>query len=92
MLIIGKKFIRCGHLFIAFSSFISWLICVFWSFYRQAMALQQAVALCMDHCQDAELTGDNNWYKTVILAGGSACLPGLSGLSYYLQLILFVIC
>ncbi|XP_022886529.1 actin-related protein 8 isoform X1 [Olea europaea var. sylvestris] len=44
----------------------------------QAMALQQAVALCMDHCQDAELTGDNNWYKTVILAGGSACLPGLS--------------
>ncbi|PIN21343.1 actin [Handroanthus impetiginosus] len=44
----------------------------------QAMGLHQAVALCMDHCHDAELTGDDNWYKTVVLAGGSACLPGLA--------------
>ncbi|KZV56327.1 actin-related protein 8 [Dorcoceras hygrometricum] len=43
----------------------------------QAMGLHQAVALCMDHCHDAELTCDN-WYKTVVLAGGSACLPGLA--------------
>lgn len=44
------------------------------------MGLHQAVALCMDHCHDAELTADDNWYKTVVLAGGSACLPGLAGL------------
>lgn len=42
------------------------------------MGLHQAVALCMDHCHDAELTADDNWYKTVVLAGGSACLPGLA--------------
>ncbi|GER52729.1 actin-related family protein [Striga asiatica] len=45
----------------------------------QAMGLHQAVGLCMDHCHDAELSGDNNWYKTVVLAGGTACLPGLAG-------------
>ncbi|KAL7088221.1 hypothetical protein ACP275_13G115000 [Erythranthe tilingii] len=44
----------------------------------QAMGLHQAVALCMDHCHDAELTSDDNWYRTVVLAGGSACLPGLA--------------
>ncbi|WZZ89723.1 hypothetical protein YC2023_118302 [Brassica napus] len=42
------------------------------------MGLQQAVALCMDHCDAAELTGDGSWFKTVVLAGGSACLPGLA--------------
>lgn len=59
-------------------------------FYRQAMGLHQAVALCMDHCHDAELTCDDNWYKTVVLAGGSACLPGLTGrgVSLYLQLLI----
>ncbi|KAG2275045.1 hypothetical protein Bca52824_057600 [Brassica carinata] len=44
----------------------------------RAMGLQQAVALCMDHCDAAELTGDGSWFKTVVLAGGSACLPGLA--------------
>ncbi|XP_057474741.1 actin-related protein 8-like isoform X2 [Actinidia eriantha] len=44
----------------------------------RAMSLHQAVALCMDHCQAAELTGDDSWFKTVVLAGGSACLPGLA--------------
>jgi len=46
----------------------------------RVMALHQAVALCMDHCQAAELTGDtdNSWFKTVVLTGGSACLPGLA--------------
>ncbi|KAF7144482.1 hypothetical protein RHSIM_Rhsim04G0007300 [Rhododendron simsii] len=44
----------------------------------RAMALHQAVALCMDHCQAAELTGDDSWFKTVVLTGGSACLPGLA--------------
>lgn len=44
----------------------------------RAMGLHQAVSLCMDHCHDAELTGDDNWYKTVVLAGGTACLPGLA--------------
>ena len=41
------------------------------------MSLQQAVALCMEHC--AQIYGDFGWYKTVVLCGGSACLPGLSG-------------
>ncbi|CAL5341528.1 unnamed protein product [Camellia sinensis] len=44
----------------------------------RAMSLQQAVALCMDHCQAAELTGDDSWFKTVVLSGGTACLPGLA--------------
>ncbi|KAJ0266985.1 Actin-related protein 8 [Hirschfeldia incana] len=43
-----------------------------------AMSLHQAVALCMDHCDAAGLTGDGRWFKTVVLAGGSACLPGLA--------------
>ncbi|KAJ4826772.1 actin-like protein arp8 [Turnera subulata] len=45
----------------------------------RAMGLHQAVALCMDHCHAAELTGDDNWFKTVVLSGGTACLPGLAG-------------
>ncbi|GFS36132.1 actin-related protein 8 [Actinidia rufa] len=45
----------------------------------RAMSLHQAVALCMDCCQAAELTGDGSWFKTVVLAEGSACLPGLAG-------------
>lgn len=44
----------------------------------QALGIHQAVALCIDHCHDAELTAVDSWYKTVILAGGSACLPGLA--------------
>ncbi|CAI9088113.1 OLC1v1022358C1 [Oldenlandia corymbosa var. corymbosa] len=44
----------------------------------RTMSLQGAVALCMEHCHDAELTGDDSWFKTVVLAGGSACLPGLA--------------
>ncbi|WCJ32519.1 actin-related protein 8 [Euphorbia peplus] len=43
-----------------------------------AMGLPQAVALCMDHCHAAELTGDDAWFKTVVLSGGTACLPGLA--------------
>ncbi|RYQ87022.1 hypothetical protein Ahy_B09g094502 isoform B [Arachis hypogaea] len=44
----------------------------------QAMGLHQAIALCMEHCHSAELAGDSDWYKTVVLSGGSACLPGLA--------------
>jgi actin-related protein 8 len=43
------------------------------------MGLHQAIALCMEHCHSAELPGDNDWYKTVVLSGGTACLPGLAG-------------
>lgn len=43
------------------------------------MGLHQAVALCMDHCHAAELTGDGSWFKTVVLSGGTASLPGLAG-------------
>jgi hypothetical protein len=44
------------------------------------MGLHQAVALCMHHCHDAELTSDDSWFKTVVLSGGTACLPGLAGI------------
>ncbi|KAL6651588.1 hypothetical protein ACP70R_010513 [Stipagrostis hirtigluma subsp. patula] len=43
----------------------------------RAMGLHKAVSLCMDHCYNSEVFGDDSWYKTVVLAGGSACLPGL---------------
>ncbi|XP_042518855.1 actin-related protein 8-like isoform X2 [Macadamia integrifolia] len=43
----------------------------------RTMGLHQAVALCMDHCQAADVMGDDGWFKTVVLAGGTACLPGL---------------
>lgn len=43
----------------------------------RAMGLHRAVALCMDHCFAAEVASDNGWFKTVVLAGGSSCLPGL---------------
>lgn len=43
-----------------------------------AMGVQQAVALCMDHCLSADITDDEGWFKTIVLAGGSACLPGLA--------------
>ncbi|RZC74334.1 hypothetical protein C5167_049812 [Papaver somniferum] len=42
------------------------------------MGLHQAVALCMDHCQAAKETEENDrWFKTIVLAGGTASLPGL---------------
>ncbi|KNA18325.1 hypothetical protein SOVF_071720 [Spinacia oleracea] len=44
----------------------------------RAMGLHQAVALCMDHCHAAELMSDDSWFKTVVLCGGTACLPGLA--------------
>ncbi|KAJ6776791.1 ACTIN-RELATED PROTEIN 8 [Salix koriyanagi] len=42
-----------------------------------AKGLHEAVALCMDHCHAVESTGDDAWFKTVVLSGGTACLPGL---------------
>ncbi|TQD80793.1 hypothetical protein C1H46_033628 [Malus baccata] len=45
----------------------------------RTMGLHQAVALCMEHCHSAELTADDAWFKTVVLSGGTACLPGLAG-------------
>ncbi|XP_052207271.1 actin-related protein 8-like isoform X4 [Diospyros lotus] len=45
----------------------------------RALGLQRAVAICINRCQAAELTGDDTWFKTVVLTGGSACLPGLAG-------------
>ncbi|KAK3024319.1 hypothetical protein RJ639_043001 [Escallonia herrerae] len=44
----------------------------------RTMGLHQAVALCMDHCLDAELACDDGWFKTVVLAGGTSCLPGVA--------------
>ncbi|XP_057453852.1 actin-related protein 8-like isoform X2 [Lotus japonicus] len=44
----------------------------------QAMGLHQAIALCMDRCHAANLPADSDWYKTVVLSGGTACLPGLA--------------
>ncbi|XP_027329394.1 actin-related protein 8 isoform X2 [Abrus precatorius] len=43
-----------------------------------AMGLHQAIARCVEHCHSAELAGDSDWYKTIVLSGGTACLPGLA--------------
>lgn len=51
------------------------------------MGLQQAVALCMHHCHDAELTSDDAWFKTVVLSGGTASLPGLPGTDLDLNVV-----
>jgi hypothetical protein len=52
-------------------SFITW--------YRHTKGLHEAVALCMDHCHAIGFTGDDTWFKTVVLSGGTALLPGLVG-------------
>lgn len=44
----------------------------------RTMSLHQAIALCMDHCHAAELNADDTWFKTVVLSGGTARLPGLA--------------
>ncbi|XP_031478852.1 actin-related protein 8 isoform X2 [Nymphaea colorata] len=44
----------------------------------RAMGLHQAVALCMEHCVAYDKgASDDGWYKTIVLAGGTSCLPGL---------------
>ena len=43
------------------------------------MGLQNAVSLCFYHCADADVIGDDEWFKTVVLVGGTSCLPGLTG-------------
>jgi hypothetical protein len=53
------------------------------------MSLHHAVALCMDHCHSAELAGGSDWFKTIVLSGGSACLPGLAGKCPFLFCHLF---
>ncbi|XP_057812741.1 actin-related protein 8 isoform X4 [Cryptomeria japonica] len=46
----------------------------------RAMSLHRAVALCIDHCHSFEMEKvvDEGWFKTVVLTGGTACLPGLA--------------
>ncbi|XP_024989001.1 actin-related protein 8-like isoform X1 [Cynara cardunculus var. scolymus] len=44
---------------------------------RRFMGLHQAVGHCIE-CQAKRSTGDHNWYKTIVLAGGTARLPGLA--------------
>ncbi|XP_002970341.2 actin-related protein 8 [Selaginella moellendorffii] len=58
----------------------------------RAMGLHHAVALCMEHCADLDSSGEE-WYKTIVLTGGSACLPGIKErlakeLRYYLPVSL----
>ncbi|XP_024959506.1 actin-related protein 8-like isoform X1 [Cynara cardunculus var. scolymus] len=43
-----------------------------------AMGLHQAVAHCVDRCRAAKVTTDHTWFNTIVLAGGTACLPGLA--------------
>lgn len=44
---------------------------------RSANGFHQAVAICIERCHAAGLTLDESWFKSIVLAGGSACLPGL---------------
>lgn len=55
---------------------------------RQAMGLHQAVALCLHHCADYAVSepSDAGWYKTIVLAGGSASIPGMPGICAVLKL------
>lgn len=69
-----------------------WIEILFSLWYSTMMGLHQAVAHCMDHCQSAAITADESWFKTVVLAGGSACLPGLAGRSQFFQMKIFHFC
>ncbi|KAL4579939.1 hypothetical protein LXL04_016110 [Taraxacum kok-saghyz] len=42
------------------------------------MGLHHAVAHCIERCHTAKMRTEDNWFKTVVLAGGTACLPGLA--------------
>ena len=48
---------------------------------RNTMGLHQAVANCIERCHAAKMRTDHTWFKTVVLAGGTACLPGLQGIN-----------
>ncbi|CAH1448094.1 unnamed protein product [Lactuca virosa] len=41
------------------------------------MGLHQAVADCIERCHAATMRAEHTWFRTVVLAGGTACLPGL---------------
>ena len=59
--------------------------------FRRAMGLH--VAIRIDHCHEAELTTDESWYKTVVLAKGTKCLPGIASVLYRDHVSLcFVVC
>lgn len=45
---------------------------------RNVKGLHRAVARCIDRCQYVKVKTDRNWYKTIVLAGGTANLPGLA--------------
>ncbi|KAI3496759.1 hypothetical protein L1887_39134 [Cichorium endivia] len=40
--------------------------------------LHQALAHCIECCHAAKIRTDHTWFKTIVLAGGTACLPGLA--------------
>ncbi|CAI9290005.1 unnamed protein product [Lactuca saligna] len=40
-------------------------------------SLKEAVADCTKRCYVAKMRTDHTWFRTIVLAGGTACLPGL---------------
>ncbi|GJY26253.1 hypothetical protein Tco_0400979 [Tanacetum coccineum] len=56
----------------------------------RVIGLHQAVSLCIDHCYDVELTIDEGWYETVVLAGVTACFPGVADLRGMVQHLLAI--
>ncbi|KAI3708747.1 hypothetical protein L2E82_38164 [Cichorium intybus] len=40
--------------------------------------LHQALAHCIECCHATKIRTDHTWFKTIVLAGGTACLPGLA--------------
>ncbi|KVI02385.1 Actin-related protein [Cynara cardunculus var. scolymus] len=40
-----------------------------------SLGLHRVVAHCIDHCQYVKPKTGRNWYKTIVLAGGTASLP-----------------
>ena len=64
-------------------TFIS-LICFYLTIlqFRRATGLHQAGAIHIDHWHEPDLTTDESWYKTVVLAEGTKCLPGVASIMY----------
>nr|KAJ0209777.1 hypothetical protein LSAT_V11C400189230 [Lactuca sativa] len=52
-------------------------------FYSGHILQDYTVAICLEHCHAGGLTPDETWFKTIVLAGGTPCLPGVVGTLTY---------
>nr|KAJ0209327.1 hypothetical protein LSAT_V11C400160220 [Lactuca sativa] len=45
--------------------------------YEDCKWLASSSGNCLEHCHVAGLTPDETWFKTIVLDGSTACLPGV---------------